>query len=634
MDIAESTRQNLPVRLLPTAALILGLVHSGMAWSQSDPGYVERQRQMTELHVIALVERWRHETGVPGAVVAVVEGSDTLLLEGFGLADTGAGVPVNPTTTIFRVGSLVRILTATATLHLAEQGAIDLDSDVSQHAGLEALAHGSFGPSTPAQLLLHTAGIDQRTIATRARTPDDLVALHTYIDRRMPPRIRPPGLVSVASIHGYALIGRLVESISGETFDSHLETALLVPLGMSSTAVSPDTIPLERIATGYRRHPDGLIAVSPDHPQTAPASTLATTAADMAKWMRMILGGGTVEGRQVLSTTSIELLLERQFTHHESLAGRTLAFKEGSYLSPRELYLASTGNGFSAVMVLLPFRRVGLFAAFNSEVDFWDLVYQILDPFDTSGEVDEAPSEAASIWSSKEIAGFWQDAAVSQATAEKLVSLVRQDRIRGAEDGSLIWRSRVFEPSGSHCFQERRALTRLCVVEGAGSKRYAAIGDLVLQKLAWYEARPFQVTLWVAFTALFLAAAWPRAPLPRPHSALRPDDPFSPRWPRSLARFAAALNFAFIASLAVVLAIALRTGSSTLLYGIPAYALVVLSLPLVAAALTLIAVAGLVPLWRSPPAGLEHRFRLTLLILALVAFLPFLWSWNLLGFHL
>ena len=634
VDIGESTRHNLPVRLPLVTASVLCLIASGTSWSQTEPGYIERQQRMTELHVLGLVENWLDATGVPGAVVAVVEGGETLMLEGFGLSDIRDTVGVDPNRTVFRVGSLVRAMTATAALRLVEQGALELDGDVSRHPGLEFLTDDSLGPFTLSQLLLDTAGIDQRRIATRARTSADIVALDTYLEDRFPPRIRSPGVVSIPSDHGYALVGRLTELVSGESFESHLESAVLAPLGLSNTALSADALPRDHIATGHRWSAGRLTAVSPDYPQMVPASTLLTTAGDMATWMRAILGGGSLEGRQFLTSRSVERLLEPQFSHHESLPGRTLAFKEGSYLSPRELSLASTENGFSSVMVLLPSRRVGLFAACNGEIDIWDLVYQILDPFDTPSGLDDDTSKDVVTELEKGTSGFWQDAAVSQATAEKLVSLVRQDRIRRAADGALFWRSRTFDPAGTGCFQERRAPARLCFVDGPGQKRFAAIGDLVLERLDWYAARPIQITLWVAFAALFLAAGWPRASLPKRHDALRPDDLYSPRWPDAFARLAATLHFVFIASLAVVLATLVRSGSTILLYEVPAFMLVLLSLPVIAGALTLIAAAGLGLIWRSSRSALGYRLRVTLLIFALLTFLPFLWSWNLLGFRI
>ena len=633
VDIDPPSRQNSPVRF--PVLFTLFLAASAAGWSQADPGYLEQKQRMAALHVRSVVKPWLAAAGVPGAAVSVVEGDHILALEGFGLADTRHERSVSASLTVFRAGDLVRALTATAALQLAEQGVLDLDEDISQSSGLKILRNGALGPLTPADLLLHTAGIDQRLVATQARTPADLRDLATYLGKRMPPRARPPGLISIPSTHGYALVGRLIENATGEDFDTHLERKLFSVLDMTNTAVGVGSFPVGQMATGYRRTEDGLARVSPHYSQTAPASALATTAADMANWMRVVLGDGTVGGRPILKTQSLELLLQQQFTAHQSLAGRTLAFGEGEHFSPAELYLASVGNGFSSILVLLPHRKVGLFLACNSEVDLWSLVLQILEPFDIRKPTEKLPVDSTTTPDKVHAYGFWQDAAVSLTTAEKLASLVRQDRIVKAADGGLLWRSQLFAPEGSDCYREQDTHTRLCFVDGSRRGQFAVVGDLVLERLSWYQSRPVQVLLWIAFATLFLAAGWPRATR-RPHRqpALQPDDAFSPRWPAFLARTSAALHFVFISSLALFLAIMVRTGSSVLSYEVPALTSAILCLPMVSAVLTLGALTGLGSFWRSPQSTPGLRFRFVGLLGALVAFLPFLWSWNLLGFHL
>jgi hypothetical protein len=159
------------------------------------------------------------------------------------------------------------------------------------------------------------------------------------------------------------------------------------------------------------------------------------------------------------------------------------------------------------------------------------------------------------------------------------------------------------------------------------------IGDLVLEKLVWYESRPVQVFLWVTFTAVFLAAGWSRRGPPHRHEALLPEGPLAPHWPLSLARLAAALHFVFIVALVVVLTTLSRGGSPSILYEIPPYVFLILLLPLAAGALSLAAAMGLVPVWRAGPSARVQRLYLALVVAFLIAFLPFLWHWNLLGFR-
>lgn len=622
------------MRLPAIVAVVLVWTLCTAARSQQDPGYLQQKKRMADLHVTGVVEPWLRAHHVPGAVVALVEGDRTLYRRGFGLADTGRGTAATPAKSIFRAGNLVRALTATAALQLVDSGALDLDADLTRIVGLKALEGDAFGPVTGEQLLLHTAGIDQRRLGSRARSVGDLTDLATYLELRMPVRVRRPGIVSIPSDHGYALLGRVLGEVSGQTFDAYLDQALLTPLGMTSTWVDANRLPADQLAIGYRRREEQLSAVTQDFARTVPASSLWTTAEDMANWMRMILSSGMFEGNEVLSPASSASLLEPQFSPHMDLPGRTLAFQEGQALPSGELLLESTSNGYSAVIALLPRSRLGLFVALNLEIEVTDLVRDILMPLDSESTVREESVAATGTFAAREWTGVWRDARVPLASAEKLASLVRQDSIRDAENGALRWRSGLFVPTTYPCFQERETLLRLCFVEGGDSTRFAMIGNLIMERISWYESRSVQMTLWVVFAALFLAAGWPRAPLPPRQPSLDPEDAFPPRWPITLARLAAALHFVFIALLAAVVALHSRMDSSILLYEVPSYLLAILGVPLLAAALTLISGTGIVSVWRNPRSTWGYRIYFAGLLAALVAFLPFLGSWKLLGFHL
>ncbi len=224
---------------------------------------------------------------------------------------------------------------------------------------------------------------------------------------------------------------------------------------------------------------------------------------------------------------------------------------------------------------------------------------------------------------------------MSQTTAEHLVALVRQDRIQPGPDGSVLWRSRAFLPAEPGCYRDEQNATRLCLVEGPAGELFTVVGDLVLQKVGWYKRSALQFVLWIAFATFFLAAGWPRAALPRRQPSLRPQSAFVPQWPGSVARTAAALHFTFIALLAVTLATYSRVGATALLlYETPFMLEVALALPMIAAVLTIAAISGLGAVWRSSGSTSGIRLRFGILAAVLLAFLPFLHSWNLLGFRL
>ena len=642
VDIHRASRQNPTVpshHHLSKGTLIWSIIAlwsliPGAIGAQLDSTYRDQKQRLADLHVRPLIDTWLERSGGPGGVVALVDRDQVLILQGFGLSDTSRRSPVDPNTTLFQVGELVRSMTATAVLRLAERGLLSLDDDLSRRHDMQFVEVGPFGAFTLEQLLLHTAGFDHRVIASRTDSVDRIQPLARYLQRRMPPRVRPSGQISTPSTHGYSLAGLLVERATSMTFEDSLDELVFAPFEMSHTTVDPSSLLAADLAAGYRRHHEQLSDVVADYPQTIPASFLLTTAADMARWLQIILTDGSLDGQHLLGSESINRLLTPQFAHHASLPGRTLAFKEGPRFSPPELYLAARGHGFSSALLLLPHRRVGLFAAFNSELDFWGLVYPILDTFEPRRSDPITAKPVSPVMTAEHLTGYWQDAAVSKMTAEKLLAFVRQDRLVGLDDGSLSWRSRKYEPISPVEFREQDGDRWIRLLESSTPSLLAATEDRVIEKLDWYASRPIQASLWIFFATAFLITGWPRPPLPQRESSLTPTDTFSPRWPMTIARLAATLHFLFIVALAIMLASALRWKTPTLLYEISPVVYGVLVLPLLGGALTLVAIVGVGFAWRSPNWIRRQQLLLTLSTLVLALFLLFLRDWNLLGFHI
>lgn len=596
------------------------------SFAQETGGYFDQQRWLARSHVSGLVDDWQRATGVPGVVITLVEGDQVLLQEEFGLADSNS--------TVFQVGELVRPLAAMALLQQIDSGTIAPGADISEYLRIPHLVTPFGRPVTPESLLTHTSGFDNRLIASRTRQSDELLPLAVYLERQMPRRAWVPNLVSVPSSHGYALAGLLVETAAGMPFADYLRARVFEPLGMMDTALEGEARLLKRLAGGHRFQAGRWVSVASDYPQTSPASSLLTTAADMGRWLRALLSGGELHGARVLTSTGIQQMLSRQFSNHPLLPGRSMGLTEGVRYSPTELYQAMRGNGYSAALMIIPERHLGLFAAFNGEVDFWSLTYQIFDRFVDLRRPAPDLSTDADRGTHLKLSGYWSDATIPHHTVAKLLVLVRQDRIRQTDDAGLIWRSHRYRPIAPLAFQQIDGTTRLCFIPDADRLSLAASQNAVLERLPWCAAWPVQAVLWIAFAAIFLAAGWPRAKSPNRPPVLSLSIVRSPRWPLLLVRLAAAFHFSFLAALAMFLAIASRHEGRLLLYGIPRVTFIVLVLPLVGGVLTLAAFIGLIVVWRSAHWSNGQRLRFALLTAVLLAFLPFLRYWNLLGFHL
>lgn len=158
---------------------------------------------------------------IAGAVVVVVKDGQTLFQKGYGLADVKKDQPVDPQTTLFRPGSISKLVTWTAVMQLVEAGKLDLDRDV--NAYLDFRIPATFPqPITLRHLMTHTPGFEdtfKNLLVTDARkTP----SLEQFVKTALPPRMFPPGTVVAYSNYGATLAGYIVQRISGERFEDFM----------------------------------------------------------------------------------------------------------------------------------------------------------------------------------------------------------------------------------------------------------------------------------------------------------------------------------------------------------------------------------------------------------------------------
>ncbi|GAB3843249.1 hypothetical protein GCM10029963_17630 [Micromonospora andamanensis] len=196
-------------------------------------------------------------TGVAGASVAVVRDGEILTARGYGHADTGDdgtdAVPVDPDRHLFRVGSVSKLVTATAVLQLVQSGTLDLDTDIAEY--LDFTVPRRYPQAvTLRHLLTHTAGFEER-IAGLIGTADTDVDLRAALADDPPEQIYEPGTVPAYSNYGNALAGYIVQRASGTRFEEYVSGNILARAGMiSSSFEQPLPAHLsDRMSNGYER---------------------------------------------------------------------------------------------------------------------------------------------------------------------------------------------------------------------------------------------------------------------------------------------------------------------------------------------------------------------------------------------
>jgi CubicO group peptidase (beta-lactamase class C family) len=330
------------------------------------------------------LERGLREQGLVGAVWATVADSGVAVgAAGRMRADRpepmGAAIRV-------QVGSVTKTLIATGILQLVTEGRLSLDAPLSAYLPRVKIENRWAGsrPLLLRHLLDHTSGLDDARLwqlfnaEPRPGTP--LAAGFDPHRLRLVLR-RPPGERFSYSNTGYGILGLVIEAVTGERYETYLDARLLRPLGMANstfqfvTQSGPRAD--QRLAMGHFE--EGALAPAvPTY--LRPAMQFTTTAADMARFARFLMGDGTVEGRALVDA---RLLRAMGMPAGTQAARAGLRAGYGLGLSRRDRHgtvgRCHAGNtvGYRAMFCIYPEQRKAFFVAMNADSE--DANYARLD---------------------------------------------------------------------------------------------------------------------------------------------------------------------------------------------------------------------------------------------------------------
>ncbi len=252
---------------------------------------------------------------IAGAVTVVVTKDKVIHLESTGFADVATKKPMSPET-LFWIASMTKPITGAAVLMLQDEGKLNVADPVAKYlpefANLKTPS-GKPANLTITQILTHTSGLGEASgpAAQQAKTLADLVPIWLAA-----PMQYEPGAKWQYCQSGINAGARIVEVVSGLTFDAFLQQRLFDPLGMKSTTFYPTDEQRARLVTAYAKNKDtGVLAPVPPRPEFGPRDRppqgnggLYSTATDYARFCQMLLNGGTLEGRRYLSPAALKFL--------------------------------------------------------------------------------------------------------------------------------------------------------------------------------------------------------------------------------------------------------------------------------------------------------------------------------------
>ena len=263
------------------------------------------------------VKRQIEAKEVAGAVTLVASREGLLHLDAAGLADIEAGTPMQADS-IFWIASMTKPVTAAAILMLQDEGKLSVDDPVGKY--IPELAHlktadGKEHVVTIRHALTHTSGMAEAAGEETAKAKTLAALIPAYAAK---PLGFTPGSRWTYSQSSINTAGRIVEIVSGKNLEQFFQERLFKPLGMTDTTFYVREAQLPRLAKSYRKEGDKL-EESPNWilQGKAPTSTdrypaanggLFSTAPDYARFCQMLLGNGSLDGKQYLKPESVKYL--------------------------------------------------------------------------------------------------------------------------------------------------------------------------------------------------------------------------------------------------------------------------------------------------------------------------------------
>jgi CubicO group peptidase (beta-lactamase class C family) len=335
----------------------------------------------------ALMARYK----VPGAALGILW-HGRLIDVASGVLSTAALVPATPDS-VFQIGSITKVWTATLIMQLVDEGRLTLDTPVAEVLPGFRLADPDAAKVIDVrQLLAHTSGVAGDVFIDTGRGDDCVERYVARLGEDQFAQVHPAGATFSYCNAGYVVAGRIVEVLTGRTWDAALRERIIAPLGLTATVTLPEEAILHRAAVGHVATGGSASAPAPAArwvlPRCmGPAGLITARVHDLLVFARMHLDEGRgPDGRQILSAAGTRAMAEWQYDLPDArdvlMAGdsRALAWKRfswgghgvighsGGTIGQKAYLLLSPDENFAAALLTNGGDAAGLYQRLLPEV--------------------------------------------------------------------------------------------------------------------------------------------------------------------------------------------------------------------------------------------------------------------------
>ncbi len=322
---------------------------------------------------------------IAGVTVSVVQGGQVILKKGYGHASLSPARPVDPDRTLFRIGSISKTFTWILLMNEIQAGRIRIDAPVNLYLpeALQVRDQGFAQPVEVAHLMDHSAGFEDRTLGQlMERDFNRERPIAQYLRQERPRRVREPGLFPTYSNYGVGLAGQALTYVTGQPFEDLVETRITRPLGMSRTtfrephpprAGIPAPMPqalAQDVSEGFHWTPASGFEARPFEylGHLAPAGSASSTAADMARYMIVLLDDGAYGESRIFSPATARAFRTPLRPNEAGVNDWPHGFIAYALPGGRKGYGHAGGTlSFASNMVVVPELDLGVFVSVNTE---------------------------------------------------------------------------------------------------------------------------------------------------------------------------------------------------------------------------------------------------------------------------
>jgi CubicO group peptidase (beta-lactamase class C family) len=343
----------------------------------ADTPITERFRTIAETF-----DRQRSQAGAPGAALLILENGEITFARGFGSKSPDRDDPVR-STTLFRMGSVNKMLTATALLQLVDAGEVDLEEPITVALPDFSFAlDATWAPNILVRhLLTHASGIVDYTpidVPAELQTDEALSDFLTGDFGAQAYLMSPPGRMYNYANPNFYLAGLIVERKTGLLYREAMRQRVFAPLGMDrtfflGTEVLTDGDYADALSTDDMGAPLTVRPDSYDNGFARPAGFAFSSVRDLAKFVLFLESGNTAvlsdENRMAMQSAQISSLSTGDLDHY----GFGLAVNHGFFVAAndfRDVKLVSHNGGipgYSADVYYVPSKRFGFIALANTD---------------------------------------------------------------------------------------------------------------------------------------------------------------------------------------------------------------------------------------------------------------------------